>query len=102
MCFVENNATFSPPISQPFRATTKYFSLAKSISIGHSKSFDCIVNDDSSQSSESKLTVIYLDDSQHNMSEYTTPPSRTLENGDAKSFSLGTPKGGCMKGTIIS
>nr|NP_817289.1 ribosomal protein L32 [Pinus koraiensis]Q85WV0.1 RecName: Full=Large ribosomal subunit protein bL32c; AltName: Full=50S ribosomal protein L32, chloroplastic [Pinus koraiensis]AAO74119.1 ribosomal protein L32 [Pinus koraiensis] len=40
----------------------KAFSLAKSISTGHSKSFYCIVNDDSSGSSESKLTAFDLDD----------------------------------------
>ena len=67
-----------------YRAAIKAFSLAKSISTGHSKSFYCIANDDSSGSSESKLTSIDLDDPQHNTSEYTTPPSRTLENGDAK------------------
>ena len=45
-----------------YRAAIKAFSLAKSISTGHSKSFYCIVNDDSSGSSESKLTAIDLDD----------------------------------------
>jgi large subunit ribosomal protein L32 len=40
-----------------YRAAIKAFSLAKSISTGH-----CIVNDDSSGSSESKLTAIDLDD----------------------------------------
>jgi large subunit ribosomal protein L32 len=45
-----------------YRAAIKYFSLDKSISIGHSISFYCISNDDSSGSSESKLTSIDLDD----------------------------------------
>jgi len=45
-----------------YRAAIKAFSLAKSISTGNSKSFYCIVNDDSSGSSESKLTAIDLDD----------------------------------------
>nr|YP_004891466.1 ribosomal protein L32 [Pseudotsuga sinensis var. wilsoniana]YP_010184958.1 ribosomal protein L32 [Pseudotsuga brevifolia]YP_010204505.1 ribosomal protein L32 [Pseudotsuga sinensis]AXQ02173.1 ribosomal protein L32 [Pseudotsuga macrocarpa]QVH34637.1 ribosomal protein L32 [Pseudotsuga brevifolia]UAV84929.1 ribosomal protein L32 [Pseudotsuga sinensis]BAK86639.1 ribosomal protein L32 [Pseudotsuga sinensis var. wilsoniana]BDI63035.1 ribosomal protein L32 [Pseudotsuga sinensis var. wilsoniana] len=44
-----------------YRAAIKAFSLAKSISTGHSKSFYCIANDDSSGSSESK-TSIDLDD----------------------------------------
>ena len=43
-------------------AAIKAFSLAKSISTGHSKIFYCIVNDDSSGSSESKLTAIDLGD----------------------------------------
>jgi large subunit ribosomal protein L32 len=45
-----------------YRAAIKDFSLAKSISTGHSKSFYCIDNDDSSRSSKSKLTSIDLDD----------------------------------------
>nr|YP_009268449.1 ribosomal protein L32 [Pseudolarix amabilis]APP87506.1 ribosomal protein L32 [Nothotsuga longibracteata]AVK39775.2 ribosomal protein L32 [Nothotsuga longibracteata]BAV19355.1 ribosomal protein L32 [Pseudolarix amabilis] len=35
-----------------YRAAIKAFSLAKSISTGHSKSFYCIANDDSSGSSK--------------------------------------------------
>jgi large subunit ribosomal protein L32 len=45
-----------------YRAAIKSFSLANSISTGHLKSFYCISNDDSSRSSESKLTSIDLDD----------------------------------------
>jgi large subunit ribosomal protein L32 len=45
-----------------YRAAIKAFSLAKSISTDHSKSFYSIANDDSSGSSESKLTSIDLDD----------------------------------------
>jgi large subunit ribosomal protein L32 len=45
-----------------YRVTIRDFSLAKSISTGHSKFFYCISNDDSSGSSESKLTSIDLDD----------------------------------------
>jgi large subunit ribosomal protein L32 len=45
-----------------YRAAIKDFSLAKSISTDHSKSFYYIANDDSSRSSKSKLTSINLDE----------------------------------------